>query len=213
MNASETPNSLPDPFYKCENLGCDQQRVWRPHDLRWSSGNAEHGSAAGFHCEGCYKENAHNGAWPSATTLATELAQHRGPGSEWDGTANTMRLSVVGTLVCFPYGMTFVAALDAPLVGDDGESSIWQIDVGKEWADTEFLPDDLVRVEGHVGANDECDPFLDAERVELLREGLTGAERQELLACTDPEERWDRASQLARERFLADYASRASGEG
>lgn len=129
------------------------------------------------------------------------LARDRGVVCAWDGTANSVRLSVVGTLLCFPHGVTFNAVLDAPLVGDDGEKSLWQIHVGKEWADTEFLPDDLVRVEGCICANGECDPFLDAERVEMLREGFMGAERQELLACSDTEERWERARLLAGERF------------
>ena len=217
MNANErAPKRLPDAFYRCENPDCAKQRVWRPHELRWFPGGAGPvgaARAAGFYCEGCYGQDSSESAWQSATTLAMELARGRGAACEWDGKANSVPLSVVGRLVAFPHGVTFAAVLDAPLVGTDGEESIWQIEVGKEWADTEFLPDDLVRVEGCVGANGECDPFLDADRVDLLRQGHTGKMREELLACSDAEERWNRAGHLADERYFAGNNNRIGDEG
>ena len=195
---------LPSAFYKCEEPRCAQQRVWQPHELRWSPGGK--GSVGGFYCQGCYEKHSRNDGWQGTATLAMALAQGRSVVGGWDGTANSVRLSVVGTLVALR--VSFVAVLDAPLVDDDGYGQTWQITVGKEWGDTEYLPDDLVRVEGRIGADGECDPFLDAERVELLREGFTGAVREELLSCSDVEERWDRANRLAAERYFANRANR-----
>ena len=200
--AERGPMRLPSAFYKCEEPRCAQQQVWQPHALRWSPGGK--GSVGGFYCQGCYEK--HSDRWQDAATLAMALAQGRSVVGGWDGTANSVRLSVVGTLVALR--VSFVAVLDAPLVDDDGYGQTWQITVGKEWGDTEYLPDDLVRVEGRIGADGECDPFLDAERVDLLREGFTGAVREELLSCSDAEERWDRANKLAAERYFADRANR-----
>ena len=198
------PMRLPSAFYKCEEPRCAQQRVWQPHELRWSPGGK--GSVGGFYCQGCYEKHSRNDGWQGTATLAMALAQGRSVVGGWDGTANSVRLSVVGTLVALH--VSFVAVLDAPLVDDGGYSQTWQIAIGKEWGDTEYLPDDLVRVEGCIGADGECDPFLDAERVDLLREGFTGAVREELLSCSDVEERWDRANKLAVERYFADRANR-----
>lgn len=205
MSADQrSPMRFPSAFYKCEEPRCAQRRVWRPHELRWLPGGK--GSVGGFYCQGCYEKHSCRDRWQDAATLAMALAQGRSVVGEWDGTANSVRLSVVGTLVALH--VSFVAVLDAPLVDDDGYGQTWQITVGKEWGDTEYLPDDLVRVEGRIGADGECDPFLDAERVELLREGFTGAVREELLACSDVEERWNRANRLAAERYFADRANR-----
>ena len=198
------PMRIPRAFYKCEESRCAQRQVWRPHELRWSPGGK--GSVGGFCCQGCYEKHSRDDGWQGAATLAMVLAQGRSVVGGWDGTANSVRLSVVGTLVALH--VSFVAVLDAPLVDDDGYSQTWQIAIGKEWGDTEYLPDDLVRVEGCIGADGECDPFLDAERVDLLREGFTGAVRKELLSCSDVEERWDRANKLAAERYFADRANR-----
>lgn len=212
MNASaRAPVSIPNAFYKCESPSCGQHRVWRPHELRWSpGGEGQPGTApaAGFYCEGCYEQHARKDAWRSANTLAMELARGRGAVCAWNGTANSVRLGIVGVLVAFPHDVTFSAVVDAPLIDDGGERDTWLIDVGKEWAGTEFLPGDLVRVEGYVCADGECDPFLDADRVDLLRQGFTGSVREELLACSDTKERWHRANQLGSDRFL-----RIAGEG
>ena len=206
MSAGErSPMRLPSAFYKCEEPRCAQQRVWQPHELRWSPGGK--GSVGGFSCQGCYEKHSRDDGWQGADTLAMVLAQGHSVVGGWNGTANSVRLSIVGTLAAIE-GVTFVALLDTPLVDDDGESQTWQITVAKEWGDTEYLPDDLVRVEGCIGADGECDPFLNVERVDLLRQGIEGAVREKLLACSDAEERWNRADRLATERYFADRANR-----
>lgn len=195
MNERPAMN-LPSAFYECETPDCDRQRVWPPHQLRWSPGGQRIGAAweAGFYCEGCYRQHTDNDAWQAASTLAMELARGGcGAVGAWDGTVNSVRLSVVGKLVALNHGVTFSAVLAAPLAGDGGGGPTWDVVVGKEWGDTEFLPDDLVRVEGLILADWEGDPILECERVDMLREGFTGKEREELLACNDTEERWDRA--------------------
>ena len=128
-----------------------------------------------------------------------EQARRNGPAGERVDDANSIELSVVGTLVCFPTDWEKWALLDVRLVDERGKPEFWSwhLAVTYDWANTECLPCDLVSVVGHIGANGEGEPMLGGRQVRLLRQDITGEQREQLLQCKDPVERWDRAQRLS----------------
>ena len=121
-----------------------------------------------------------------------------GTASERVDNANLVHLHVVGTLVCLPHDMEDVALLNVPLMDERGKANAWgwHLTVIHDWPDTECLPGDFVSVEGRLVADGEGKPMLGVLRVCLLRRGITGKPRKQLLQCKDPVERWNRARRL-----------------
>lgn len=203
MKATELPpEKVPSARYPCENQACTGQDTWPPEALRWSPGSEDGDSAAwppGFYCEPCQNE-APQGREENAPTLAEELARRSRVAGERVGDANAIEMQVVGTLSCFPTDWEEWAQLDVRLVDEHGkpETWTWHLILGHDWHNTECLPGDLVSVEGRLCAHGGNEPLLDLRRVRLLRQGITGEQREELLQCKDPLKRWDRAARASR---------------
>ena len=200
MKASEfPPENLPSARYPCENQACTGQDTWPPEALRWLAGGEGTAWRPGFYCGACENE-APQGSEGNAPTLAEELARRSGVVGERVGDANAIEMQVVGTLMCFPTDWEEWALLEVSLVDEHGKPGTWTwgLIVGHDWHHTEFLPGDLVSVEGRLGAHGGSEPVLDVRRVRLLREDITGAQRKELLQCKDPLERWRRAARASR---------------
>lgn len=119
------------------------------------------------------------------------------------GDANAIKLQLMGTLVCILHDVEELALLDVRLVDERGkpEDWAWELMVDHDWPKTECLPRDFVSVEGHLTAQGEGEPILKASRVRLLRREITGEQRQLLLQCEDPLDRWNRAQRLSNDRW------------
>ena len=202
MRASECPaEKMPSARYPCENQACVRQGTWRAEELRWSPGGDDgHGTAwpLGFYCGACHDEATHSGA-ENLPTLAEEMARRTGVAGERVGTDNLVKMQLVGTLICTLYDIAELALLRVSLVDEDGEREEWpwRLSVDHDWPGSGCLPGDLVSVEGYLTAMGEGDPILIGSRVHLLRPDITGEQREQLLECEDPLERWDRAYRIA----------------
>ena len=203
MKASELPPAkMPIARYPCENRACSSQGTWPPEALRWSPGGDDGKATAwrpGFYCENC-RDEASKGSGENLPTLAEELARRGGVVGERDGNANAVKLQLVGTLVCIPHDFPQHALLEARLADEGGEREFpadWHLAVIHDWPKSECLPCDLVSVEGYLTADGECDPMLDVSRVRLLRQDITGEQREQLLQCEDTVERWSRAQEVS----------------
>ena len=114
--------------------------------------------------------------------------------------ASVIKMQLVGTLVCIPFGMPMHGLLEVPLVNEDEDGkrvySHWHLSVWHDWRESGCLPGDLVRVEGQLAADGEHEPTLGVSRVHLLRPDITGEQRALLMECEDTVERWNRAQRL-----------------
>ena len=202
MRASECPpEQMPSARYRCGNQACTRQSSWPAEELRWSPGGDDGRGTAwrpGFYCRTCQGEAAHSAAGEDTPTLAEEMARRAGVAVERVEDANLIRMQLVGTLVCLPFGMPMHGLLEVPLVDEDGERehSHWHLSVWHDWPESGCLPGDLVCIEGQLAADGECDPTLPVSRVRVLRQEITGERRDLLMKCEDTVERWDRAQQL-----------------
>ena len=205
MKASEhSPEKMPKARYSCGNQACIRPSTWPAEALRWSPGGDDgHGAAwpPGFYCGTCQDEAPLGGVKEDAPTLAEEMARRAGVAGVCVGTANVVKMRLVGNLLCFPFDMTKEALLRVPLVDEDGKPvdwPPWNLPVWYDWPGSEFLPCDLVSVEGQIAANGEYEPLLSVSRVRLLEQDVTGEQRKRLLQCEDALERWRRARRLSR---------------
>ena len=205
MKASECPpEKMPRARYSCGNQACIRQSTWPADELRWSPGGDDgHGTAwrPGFYCRTCQNEAPLGGVKADAPTLAEEMARRSGVVGVCVGTANAVKMRLVGNLVCFPFGMENEALLRVPLIDEDGKPvdwPPWNLPVWYDWPGSECLPCDLVSVEGQISANGESEPLLGVSRVRVLEQDVTGEQRKLLLQCEDALERWDRARRLSR---------------
>ena len=204
MRASEfPPEQMPGARYPCGNQACTRQSVWPAEELRWAPGGDDGRGTAwppGFYCRSCQGEAPASGAGEDAPTLAEEMARRSSVAGEQVGDANLIKMKLAGTLVCILYEIPELALLRVQLVERDGEREYWpwRIPVDYDWPNSECLPGDLVSVEGQLAANGEGEPMLMVSQMRLLRQDITGEQRERLLACEDTEERWDRARRLSR---------------
>ena len=201
MRASEfPPEQMPSARYPCGNQACTRQSTWPAEELRWSPGNDDsHGTAwqPGFYCGTCQDEASRSGAGEDAPTLAEEMARRTCVVVEHMDDASFIKMQLVGILVCIPFEMPMDGLLEVPLVDEEGkQESSWHLSVWHNWPESECLPGDLVRIEGHIAANGECDPLLVVSRVRLLRQKITGEQRELLMKYEDTVERWKRAQWL-----------------
>ena len=202
MRASEfPPEQMPSARYPCGNQACTRQSVWPAEELRWSPEDDDGRGAAwppGFYCRSCQGEAPARGAGEDAPTLADEMAR-RTSVVKRVGDANLIKMQLVGTLVCIPFDMPMHGLLEVQLADEDGKrDSSWHLSVWHDWTKSECLPGDLVRIEGHLAADGECDPALAVSRVCLLRPDITGEQRELLMKCEDTVERWSEAQRLLR---------------
>ena len=149
-----------------------------------------------------------SGAEENTPTLAEETERRTGLAGELVETANVVKLQLVRTLVCIPFGVEHEALLSVPLADEDGKHEYWpwRLPLYYDWPASQLLPCDLVRVEGQIDANGEGEPIMRVRRVRLLRQDITGEQREQLLKCEDTVERWDRAQQLSYELSKASSA-------